>query len=421
MKKKILLSLSALSLLFFSAQAQVITVYEENFESGWPGGIAWPDVDNPSGEYWQVGDAATWSSTNFIIPDHTNFMVVNDDGWDADNSYSYATPTESVDLPDVDNLKLTFDLYFEGNEYDGNVEACELYLYDNTTDDLNEILFTGSTEWQSLEFDLDAYRGHNIYFSITYFDQGSWLWGVAADNFKISYSVPITVTYQVDVTNYLAAGNLIDPTGIRVAGNFGDFGATSGGNNMLNWNPTDVASGMAYLGSNIWSIQVIYPGESEGQSQYYKFVNGDWGMNEGTDPENTIAIDGCGVDDGGGNINRLLNIPATSTLYTYCWDRCEANCPVIEATDDMFAVSGLTVFPNPAKDNISVQYQLPVAGYVNIHITDLQGNDVYVREGVAASAGYNVFQCGLQNISSGLYLLHIDSHGAIRTQSFVVE
>jgi hypothetical protein len=63
-----------------------------------------------------------------------------------------------------------------------------------------------------------------------------------------------------------------------------------------------------------------------GQAGKNKFINGNWGMNEGTDPLNTIVSGGCGVDDGSGNINRTLVIPAAATTLTYCWDACAASC-----------------------------------------------------------------------------------------------
>jgi hypothetical protein len=144
-------------------------------------------------------------------------------------------------------------------------------------------------------------------------------------------STSIEVTYQVDITQYLAQGNVLSDDGMRIGGNFADFNATSNGNSMLNWTPIDDASAMANLGNNIWSITVSYPTSFSGQTQFYKFVNGDWGMNEG-DLASLIVINGCGNDDGAGNINRTFVIPTLNSTELNCYNTC-GNCPELEDND----------------------------------------------------------------------------------------
>lgn len=132
-----------------------------------------------------------------------------------------------------------------------------------------------------------------------------------------AFAQTVNVTYQVDVTAYLAAGNTLSTNGIRVGGNF----VTNDASNA-DWTPSDASNAMMDMGNNIWSITVAYPVANVGATQSYKFISGDWGTNEGTDPANTIATGGCGVDDGSGNINRQLVFLATDVTVCYLWDAC---------------------------------------------------------------------------------------------------
>ena len=176
------------------------------------------------------------------------------------------------------------------------------------------------------------------------------------------------VTFQVDVTNYVAGGATIDGTGIRVAGNFSGNGASANGGPMADWSPTTAGSAMTDIGNNVWEIVVTFP--AAGGNLTYKFVNGNWGMNEGTDPMSTIATAGCGVDDGAGNINRTLEIPASNITLTYCWDNCASVCNVGIVEN---AITNLAVYPNPVSDAIHVKFNLNDATEAVFTLVDLAG------------------------------------------------
>jgi hypothetical protein len=128
---------------------------------------------------------------------------------------------------------------------------------------------------------------------------------------------------------------------------------------------------MTDMGNNIWSIAVTYPAASVGATQTYKFVNNDWGTNEGTDPANTIASGGCGVDDGAGNINRTLVIPATNTEVCFVWDGCSA-CGAASVKGAV--VNKLAIYPNPTSS--SFRMDLTGNGSASASITDLTGKVV---------------------------------------------
>jgi len=212
----------------------------------------------------------------------------------------------------------------------------------------------------------------------------------------------VNVTFKVDVTNYITAGNTVGQNGIRIAGNFADRGAKVNGINMVNWTPTDAASAMTNTGNNIWSTTITYPDSSIAKTQTYKFVNNDWGTNEGTDPANTIASGGCGVDDGGGNINRTLLIPAANSNLTYCWDQCTSTCVITSLEEISLPIAA---YPNPFTSNLMIENQKAT----KFRLISVLGK--VVMEGQLEQGQNNIQTTGLGN---GLYILSIEGLPAQR-------
>ena len=131
----------------------------------------------------------------------------------------------------------------------------------------------------------------------------------------ISYT---NVTFKVDVTNYLKEGNAIDTGGIRIAGNFNTIGSK-----LQDWKPTDSNCAMKKIGStNVWSITVAIPDTSYNKTLLYKFVNTNWGNNEGIDFSSGLYNSGCGLYDGSSSYNRYLYIPFNDSTVSFCWDQC---------------------------------------------------------------------------------------------------
>ncbi|NNC94135.1 MAG: T9SS type A sorting domain-containing protein [Chitinophagales bacterium] len=231
------------------------------------------------------------------------------------------------------------------------------------------------------------------------------------------------VTFRVDVTNY-AMGATIDPTGIRVGGNFADHGAMNGANAMVNWTPTDANSALVDLGNNIWEITVTFPAVSVGDTLQYKFVNGDWGMNEGVDT-NAIAAGGCGLDDGSGNINRIIEIPAAGDTVTFCWDRCESTCAAT-GISELDAISSTSVFPNPVSESATIEFSLSqYADNLSVTIYNAIGSEVSTLFNESASAGqytlnWNGSSDNGTQVQSGVYFVVVKSDEAVRSERILV-
>ena len=219
----------------------------------------------------------------------------------------------------------------------------------------------------------------------------------------------VTVTFQVDVTNYLASGVTLDPTGIRVGGNFSTNGGQANGGPMADWSPTTATSAMTDMGNNVWQIVVDFPATAVDQTLLYKFINGNWGMNEGTDPANTIVAGGCGVDDGSGNINRTMVIPGAATTVTYCWDACAASCSA-NLIDN--AISNLVVSPNPANDVVTFNFNAN-ATTAEIVLFDLSGKVVATKS--VATGSENAVEISTSNLMAGSYLYQVKAAGNVVT------
>ena len=235
----------------------------------------------------------------------------------------------------------------------------------------------------------------------------------------------ITITLQVDVTDYIAAGNSIAANGLRVGGDFAAQGASNANGAMVDWSPTDTASGMADLGSDVWSLTIIFPPTAVGSTQYFKYVNGNWGTNEGTAATSTIATGGCGVDDGAGNINRTLVI-AGDTALKFCWDaclQCDGSSPNVVGLDESAFIS-LSMYPNPANGPVSIDFASRKDGKATVRIVNLLGQTVnsFSKE-INAGENHIVWNLDAANgslVNNGAFLVEITVNGERTMQRIAV-
>lgn len=214
----------------------------------------------------------------------------------------------------------------------------------------------------------------------------------ALNNIGISYGTELvfstaqafTVTYKVDISSYLSAGNTVGANGIRIGGNFTDRGCT-----LPNWTPSDTACAMTEGPDNIWSITVLYPDSAAGKTQRYKFVNNDWGTNEGSP---SLVSGGCGIQDGG-DVNRILVLPAAGGTVSFCWDECNQACQL--SAGDPLEEKEFSIFPVPFENEIQVHSVK--TGFVRL--MNLQGKIIFSAR---LHPGNQIIR--LPELSSGLYL-----------------
>jgi len=83
--------------------------------------------------------------------------------------------------------------------------------------------------------------------------------------------------------------------------------------------------------------------------------------------------------------------------------------------------ANLKVFPNPANDNISVDFETAQSSEVNLSITDLTGKKIQeIYNGKLNSGKYN-YPISATNIPSGLYLVNLNINGNSTRQKITIK
>ena len=95
-----------------------------------------------------------------------------------------------------------------------------------------------------------------------------------------------------------------------------------------------------------------------------------------------------------------------------------ASCPRIGATS---AVGfNMNLFPNPASDGVTVEFNSETSADYRLSITDISGRTVYA-ENVNAAAGLNRYQVNVNGFSTGMYFIVLESGSMMEKQRLVIE
>jgi hypothetical protein len=176
-----------------SWDAPRITILTQDFEGNTFPPTGWQERTNHA-IGWHMSEGG--SSPYFIIPEHTQYALVNDDagGMGIDGCCEYLI-TPALDLTVCDGFKLTFDSYFNGNN--GQKATVEMSTDNGLTWSLIEELIHYPT-WNQVEIDLSQWSGtgglSSVLFAFHADDQGNQASGWAVDNVVIqSDSLGVTV------------------------------------------------------------------------------------------------------------------------------------------------------------------------------------------------------------------------------------
>ncbi len=83
-------------------------------------------------------------------------------------------------------------------------------------------------------------------------------------------------------------------------------------------------------------------------------------------------------------------------------------------------IHSYSVYPNPAKDKITVECSLNQNALVQIDIIDIQGKQIKAQEFFMNKGGNNV-SIDLSDVQKGIYFVQMKSEGIIKTQKILVD
>jgi hypothetical protein len=75
--------------------------------------------------------------------------------------------------------------------------------------------------------------------------------------------------------------------------------------------------------------------------------------------------------------------------------------------------NGPVLFPNPTRDRMAVQLQIPNAGVLRAEVSDMAGRQVYEVGEKTVSPGLNEVRFSLAPLSSGAYIVRVFLDGNV--------
>jgi hypothetical protein len=102
-------------------------------------------------------------------------------------------------------------------------------------------------------------------------------------------------------------------------------------------------------------------------------------------------------------------------------NKSEGSCTYFEACKSTLIINDLKVYPNPANQNISIEFSLPQETNGSISLTLISG--VQVKSIVSRekfNSGLNSFNANLSDVSSGVYLISIITLNGFKTKRIII-
>jgi Secretion system C-terminal sorting domain len=130
-------------------------------------------------------------------------------------------------------------------------------------------------------------------------------------------------------------------------------------------------------------------------SYEYKFLNGKaWGTDE-------KAQGACATTGG----NRKITVAAVDTkLDTVCFNYC-VSCKKVLYTNDVDFSNAMNVYPNPAQNEVNLQYKFDETTNLNVNVVNALGQIIYSAKMPNIEAGTATLN--VNNLTNGVYMIQI--------------
>ncbi|MCE3295672.1 MAG: hypothetical protein K0R65_1386 [Crocinitomicaceae bacterium] len=151
--------------------------------------------------------------------------------------------------------------------------------------------------------------------------------------------------------------------------------------------------------------------------------------------DNSYLVVAGSFGDGGSTDDLIVGTSGVSEPQTtYYFDMTDqtwyytTNTPIVRlnyhdpqsvSVNELKSASGLSVYPNPAKDKVSVNFNVSKEAAVKIELTDLAGKVVSSKT-MTASEGAHSVELETRNVSNGVYVLNLVTEGEISSHKVVI-
>lgn len=137
----------------------------------------------------------------------------------------------------------------------------------------------------------------------------------------------------------------------------------------------------------------------------------------------------------GGSTNDLVvaTAGASEPQTSYYYDMTDAtwyyttgtpivrmNLPNNAGVEENSNINGLNIYPNPAKDKVSVDFNLNNTAKVNINVTDLAGKVIFTKDLGTKTNGNHTFTLDASMISNGIYVMNVVTNGEVSAHKLVI-
>lgn len=146
----------------------------------------------------------------------------------------------------------------------------------------------------------------------------------------------------------------------------------------------------------------------------YIVVAGSFG-NGGTSNDLVVATSGVSEDQ----TTFYYDMTDATWYYTTATPMVRLNTSVIAGIKGIENVSSFSVYPNPAKDNVSISYELKNETSVKVQITDLSGKEIFVSK-QGSKSGKNSVSVNTAAFANGVYVVNFITNNGVVTEKLVI-